>query len=107
MNSEMPTKPSNPTTAISADAPLSVTYSKDTMEVVGKYTCDSTDPDSYSTCPKGISTASRCGNQCWYSASGKDASRWFWRGSLAALVRDLEGIKKESLVGVDAQMRCA
>ena len=31
MNSEMPTMPSLPTTAISADAPFSMTYSSDTM----------------------------------------------------------------------------
>jgi hypothetical protein len=36
MNSEMPTMPSLPTTAISAEAPSSITYSSDTMEVVGK-----------------------------------------------------------------------
>ena len=36
MNSEMPTMPSLPTTAISAEAPSSMTYSKETMAVVGK-----------------------------------------------------------------------
>ena len=38
MNSEMPTIPSLPTMAISADSPFSVTYSSETMVVVGKYT---------------------------------------------------------------------
>ena len=36
MNSEMPTSPSEPTTAISAEAPFSITYSSDTMALVGK-----------------------------------------------------------------------
>ena len=36
MNSEMPTMPSLPTTAISAEAPFSITYSSETMAVVGK-----------------------------------------------------------------------
>ena len=49
MNTEMPTTPSLPTTAISADAPLSVTYSSATMAVVGKYTWLGVLPDSYST----------------------------------------------------------
>jgi hypothetical protein len=38
MNSEIPSMPSLPTTAISADAPSSMTYSNETMDVVGKYT---------------------------------------------------------------------
>ena len=36
MNSEMPRMPSLPTMAISADAPSSMTYSSETMDVVGK-----------------------------------------------------------------------
>jgi len=36
MKSEMPTTPSLPTTAISAEAPSSITYSNETMAVVGK-----------------------------------------------------------------------
>ena len=36
MNSEMPTTPSLPTTAISADAPFSITYSRETIELAGK-----------------------------------------------------------------------
>ena len=37
MNSEMPTTmPSLPTTAISAEAPVSITSSNETMAVVGK-----------------------------------------------------------------------
>jgi hypothetical protein len=36
MNKEMPTSPSLPTTAISADAPFSVTESNDTMAETGK-----------------------------------------------------------------------
>jgi hypothetical protein len=36
MKSEIPTMPSLPTTAISADAPFSITYSSETMAVVGK-----------------------------------------------------------------------
>ncbi len=46
MNSETPTMPSLPTTAISADAPFSITYSNDTIAVVGKYTWLSGLPDS-------------------------------------------------------------
>ena len=58
MNREMPTMPSLPTTAISAEAPSSITYSNDTMAVVGKYTWLSVLPDSYSTWPSANSTAS-------------------------------------------------
>ena len=36
MNSDTPTTPSLPTTAISAEAPFSITYSSETMAVVGK-----------------------------------------------------------------------
>jgi len=36
MKMEMPTTPSKPTTAISAEAPSSSTYSSDTMALVGK-----------------------------------------------------------------------
>jgi hypothetical protein len=36
MNSEMPTMPSCPTTAISAEAPSSITYSSEMIDVVGK-----------------------------------------------------------------------
>ena len=36
MNNEMPISPSLPTTAISADAPSSMTYSNDTMADTGK-----------------------------------------------------------------------
>jgi hypothetical protein len=46
MNSEIPTIPSRPTTAISAEDPFSITYSSDTIEVVGKYTCVNLLPDS-------------------------------------------------------------
>ena len=46
MNSEMPTMPSLPTTAISAAAPFSITYSSETMADVGKYTWLSVSPDS-------------------------------------------------------------
>ena len=38
MNSEMPTKPSSPTMAISAEAPFSSTYSREMMPSVGKNT---------------------------------------------------------------------
>ena len=38
--------PSLPTTAISAEAPFSITYSSETMAVVGKYTWLSWLPDS-------------------------------------------------------------
>ena len=38
MNSAIPTRPSQPVTAISADEPFSSTYSSDTMLLVGKYT---------------------------------------------------------------------
>jgi len=46
MKSEMPTSPSLPTTAISADAPFSMTYSNETIAVVGKYTWLIVSPDS-------------------------------------------------------------
>ena len=46
MNSDTPTAPSNPTTAISADDPFSRTWSSETMLVVGKYSYCSGDPDS-------------------------------------------------------------
>jgi len=36
MNSEMPTIHSCPTTAISAEAPSSITHSSETIDVVGK-----------------------------------------------------------------------
>jgi hypothetical protein len=36
MNSATPTMPSLPTTAISADAPSSMTYSSEMIDVVGK-----------------------------------------------------------------------
>ena len=36
MNREIPTIPSLPTTAISAEAPFSMTYSSEIMAVVGK-----------------------------------------------------------------------
>ena len=49
MNSEMPTMPSKPTTAISAEAPFSITYSKETMAEVGKYTWLRVEPASYKT----------------------------------------------------------
>src|ERR1039458_3218447 len=53
MNSATPMRPSFPTTAISADAPSSMTYSSDTMVSVGKYTWRRTPPDSYRTLPSG------------------------------------------------------
>jgi hypothetical protein len=62
----------------SAEAPFSITYSRDTMEVVGKYTCLSVPPDSYRTDPKGISTDSRSGSQRAASAGGNAAIRRFW-----------------------------
>ena len=86
MNSEMPTTPSLPTTAISADAPSSITYSSETMAVVGKYTWLSVRPDSYSTWPSGISTGSSCGSQRCRSAGGSAASRWFVLGSSARAI---------------------
>jgi hypothetical protein len=36
IKSDTPTMPSFPTTAISAEAPFSMTYNRDTMEVMGK-----------------------------------------------------------------------
>jgi hypothetical protein len=38
MNTETPTRPSLPTTAISAESPFAMTYRSETMQVVGKYT---------------------------------------------------------------------
>src|ERR1700677_233271 len=80
MNSETPTMPSLPTTAISAEAPFSITYKRETIAVVGKYTWLKVPPDSYSTDPKGISTDSRRGIQRCASVGGKAPSRWFWLG---------------------------
>ena len=50
------------TTAISAEAPSSITYSSDTMEVVEKYTWVMAMPDSYNTSPSGMSTGSSAGS---------------------------------------------
>src|ERR1700689_827839 len=86
MNREMPTMPSLPTTAISADAPLSITYSSETIAVVGKYTCVNVPPDSYRTSPSGMSTDSSCGSQGRRSASGSAASNRFLCSS------DIKGI---------------
>src|ERR1700686_154104 len=77
MNNEIPTIPSLPTTAISADAPFSMTYSSETMEVVGKYTWLSVPPDSYSTPPRGIWTDSSCGSQRSCTEGGSAANKWF------------------------------
>jgi hypothetical protein len=50
MKSEMPTIPSLPTTAISAEAPSSMTYSSDTMARGGKvHVAAACPPDSYRT----------------------------------------------------------
>ena len=81
MKREMPTMPSLPTTAISAEAPSSITYSSETMAVVGRYTWATLLPDSKSTWPSGISTGSSCGNQCARSASGSARSSRFCSGS--------------------------
>ena len=75
MNSEMPTTPSFPVTAISAEAPLCMTYSSEMMAVVGKYTCVSRPPGSYRIHPRGMSTGSRSGAQRCQSASGNAARR--------------------------------
>ena len=72
--------PSLPTTAISAEAPLSIAYSSETTAVVGKTTCVIVSPDSYSTWPSGISTHSNCGSQRCHSASGSAANRRFFLG---------------------------
>ncbi len=72
--------PSLPTTAISAEAPLS-SDSGETTAVVGKTTCVIVSPDSYSTWPSGISAHSNCGSQRCHSASGSAANRrFFWVG---------------------------
>ena len=46
MNRAIPMTPSLPTTAISADAPSAMTYSSDTIEVMGKYMYLSVSPAS-------------------------------------------------------------
>jgi hypothetical protein len=51
MNSDPPTAPSKPTTAISADDPFSITCSRETTLVVGKHKHFSFDPDAYSIGP--------------------------------------------------------
>jgi hypothetical protein len=50
-------------TAISVVAPSSITYSRETMAVVGKYTYSSLLPYSNSSLPKGSGTSSRCSNR--------------------------------------------
>ena len=79
--------PSLPTTAISAEAPFPISYNSETIAEVGKYTWLRVLPDSYSTCPSGISTHSSCGNQRCHSASGSAASRRFCYPSIGNAVR--------------------
>jgi len=96
MNNEMPTTPSLPTTAISAEAPFSITYSSETIEVVGKYTWASAPPASYTTWPSGMSTNCNCGNQRCHSASGKAASKWLLLGSrVVGISQLLAGLHKQ------------
>ncbi|MCY1557931.1 hypothetical protein D9M68_948230 [compost metagenome] len=58
ISSGTPTTPSLPTVANSAQAPLAVRLSSDTMADVGKYTWFRSLPDSYSTWPSGMLTNS-------------------------------------------------
>ena len=88
--------PSLPTTAISAEAPSSITYSSETMAVVGKYTWLSVTPDSYSTWPSGSSTGSSCGSQRCHSAGGSAASRWFSSGGGGTATGAFIGLGRES-----------
>jgi hypothetical protein len=60
--------------ANSADAPFSITYNRETMAVVGKYTWLSVAPDSYSARPSGKSTDSGFGNQRSQSEAGRLAN---------------------------------
>jgi hypothetical protein len=59
MKSEIPMTPSLPTTAISAEAPSSMTYNNDTIESVGKKTYRNSMPGSYSTSPRRKGTGVR------------------------------------------------
>ena len=99
MNSDIPPMPSLPTIAISAEAPFSNTYNIDTMEVVGKYTWLSVVPDSYNTCPSGIPTHSRYGNQRCQSGSGNAASSWFFLGSWATVGTENRAMADSAEVG--------
>ncbi|MDT4864149.1 hypothetical protein FQZ97_988970 [compost metagenome] len=100
MKSAMPTTPSFPTTAISAEAPLSITDSKETMALIGKYTWLILLPDSWSTWPSGRSTASSSGAMRCHSVGGIEASKSLADGSGAtsignslwwALLRSMNG----------------
>ncbi|EWS58294.1 hypothetical protein Y695_04706 [Hydrogenophaga sp. T4] len=88
MNSAMPTRPSLPTTAISAEAPSSITYSSEMMALTGKYTWAILLPDSYSTRPSGRSTASSSGAMRCHSGAGNEASSWLedWSGAISIVV---------------------
>jgi hypothetical protein len=86
MNRDIPTMPSLPTTAISADAPFSMTYSSETMAVVGKYTWVNVAPDSYTTWERGSSTDSRCGNQRSPTEAGSADNKKFLRRSRESMI---------------------
>src|ERR1700722_1102399 len=76
MKREMPTTPSLPTTAISAEAPSDMTENKDTIESMGKKTCCKTMSDSYRTSPNERETSFKCGVNRSRSLFGSTASRW-------------------------------
>ncbi len=80
MNTETPTIPSSPTRAISADAPFSMTWSSETMAVVGKYTWLNLAPDSCSESPRPNTTGSSCGCHRSHSGRGKAANKRFLAG---------------------------
>src|SRR5688500_11705881 len=81
MNIEIPTTPSLPTTAISAEAPFSSRYSSETMQVVGRYTYGRSRPDSYTTSPRPSATGCRCSLMRFSSADDKAASSRLSLGS--------------------------
>src|SRR6202035_1644698 len=80
------TMPSLPTTAISADAPFSITYSSETIAVVGKYTWVNVAPDSYTTWERGSSTDSRCGIQRSLTEVGSADNKKFFPRSRKSMI---------------------
>src|SRR6266404_2297193 len=94
--------PSLPTTAISAAAPFSMTYSSETMAVVGKYTWVKVAPDSYTTWERGIPTESRCGNQRSLTEDGSADNKKFLPRSRKSMIRPL-GIPQQRYSHYSAQ----
>ena len=73
--------PSLPTTAISADAPFSITYSSDTMEVVGKVHVAQRRARLVQHLAERHVDALELGEPALPLAVGQRASSWFLLGS--------------------------